>query len=104
MTTRATPSTAEIKRFLNIILPIAILDAILLVPLVLASINDDEDLIGILGPIHGIGFLIMLALTAQGSLRRMWGWWFPAVVIVTAGPLGSIVGDLYIRKQLKQGA
>jgi len=100
VSTPAPPSVADIRRQLNIILPVAILDGLLLIPLVLASINDDDDLIGILGPIHGIGFIILLALTARGVLKGMWGWWFTIVVVVTGGPPGSIVGDIVVRRQL----
>ena len=42
-----------------------------------------------------------IGLTAYGVLKRMWGWWFPIIVVVTAGPPGSIVGDIVIRRQLK---
>jgi len=27
-----------------------------------------------------------------------WGWWFPIAVLVTGGPLGSIVGELRLRR------
>ena len=43
---------------------------------------------------------ILLFLTAQGAGENRWGWWFPAVVFVTGGPLGTIVGDLVLRKKL----
>ena len=53
-----------------------------------------------LGPIHGVGFLVLLFLSAQGAGERRWGWWFPALVLVTGGPLGTIVGDLVLRRRL----
>jgi hypothetical protein len=28
----------------------------------------------------------------------MWGWWFPGVVLVTGGPLGSLLGELRLRR------
>jgi hypothetical protein len=86
---------------LNIVLPVAIVDALLLIPLVIAAANDSEGTVSVLGPIHGIGFLILLGLTVLGVQRRMWGWWFPIVVLVTGGPIGSIVGDLVLRRQLR---
>jgi hypothetical protein len=29
----------------------------------------------------------------------MWGWWFPGVVLITGGPLGSILGDMRLRRE-----
>lgn len=90
----------HIKRQLNIVLIVALLDALLLVPLVYGLISGDDVHKQILGPIHGVGFLILLFLTARGALQKLWGWWFPAIVVVTGGPPGSIVGDLIVRSRL----
>ena len=90
-------ATADIKRQLNLVLVVAILDALLLVPLVYGLITDSEVHKEILGPIHGIGFLLLLFLTARGAVKRHWGWWFPALVVVTGGPPGSIIGDVIVR-------
>ena len=94
-------TTDHIKRQLNLVLVVAILDALLLVPLVYGFITDSEVHKEILGPIHGIGFLFLVFLTARGAVERHWGWWFPAIVVVTGGPPGSIVGDLLIRARLR---
>ena len=94
-------ATADLKRQLNIVLVVAVLDAILLVPLVYGFITDSEVHKEILGPIHGAGFLLLLFLTARGAVERLWGWWFPAIVVVTGGPPGSIVGDLIVRARLR---
>jgi hypothetical protein len=93
--------TDRIRRQLNIVLVVAILDALLLVPLVYGFVTDSEVHKEILGPIHGIGFLTLLYLTARGAGERLWGWWFPAVVVITLGPPGSIVGDLVVRSKLR---
>jgi hypothetical protein len=93
--------TARIKQQLNIVLVLAILDALLLIPLVYGFMTDSEVHKEILGPIHGIGFLGLIFLTARGAIEEWWGWWFPAIVIVTAGPPGSIIGDLIIRSKLR---
>jgi len=90
-----------VKRQLNIVLVVALLDACLLVPLLYGFITDSEVHKQILGPIHGVGFLILLFLTGKGALERLWGWWFPALVVVTFGPPGSIIGDLIIRSRLR---
>ena len=78
----------------------AAVDFLLLVPLVYASLSDNHDLVSILGPIHGAGYLLQLGLTAVGAVEKRWGWWFPALVVVTLGPPGSLIGDLRIRRSL----
>lgn len=100
-TIRRPVDTAHVKRQLNIVLVVALLDALLLVPLVYGFITDSEVHKQILGPIHGVGFLILLFLTGRGAVQKLWGWWFPAIVVVTGGPPGSIVGDLVVRSRLR---
>ena len=87
-------------RRLNVIRIVAIADAVLLVLLVFAAINDQEGVVNWLGPIHGVGFLALLYMCAQGAGMGLWGWWFPAIVVVTLGPPGSLFGDLKIRRRL----
>ena len=47
-----------------------------------------------IGPIHGIGFVLLLAMAGAGASRRYWGWQFPAIVLVTGGPIGSLAGEV----------
>ena len=89
-----------VRRRLNLIRPVAIVDALLLVPLVIAALSENESVVDWLGPIHGVGFLILLFLCARGAAERLWGWWFPAIVVVTLGPPGSLIGDVKIRRDL----
>jgi len=91
--------------FLNIIAWVAVVDVILLIPLVWASrwVAERHDIVAVLGPTHGFLFIALIALCAYGSLQKWWGWWFPVVVVVTLGPLGSLVGDWIIRKQIREG-
>ena len=88
-------------RRLSVIRIVAILDFLLLVPLVVAALSHSEGVVSILGPIHGTGFLILLALCAHGASEQRWGWWFPALVLVTLGPPGSLIGDVRIRRRLR---
>ena len=89
------------RKALNRVLAVGVADALLLVVLLYVAFADrSESAISILGPIHGIGFLALLFLTAQGAGERRWGWWFPALVFVTGGPLGTIIGDVVLRKRL----
>jgi hypothetical protein len=93
----------EIK-FLNIIAGVAVLDVLLLIPLVWASrwLADKENVVHVLGPIHGFFFVVLVFLCIYGCVQRWWGWWFPIVVVITGGAIGSLIGDWVIRKQLKE--
>ncbi len=91
----------ETLKRLNLIRVVAIADFLLLVVLLAAAVSDAEGLVSVLGPVHGVGFLTLLGLCAHGASEDRWGWWFPALVVVTLGPPGSLIGDLRIRRVLK---
>lgn len=91
------------RRQLDIIRVVAIADAVLLVVLVICALTDREAVVSVLGPIHGVGFLALLYLCVRGAGERLWGWWFPAIVLVTAGPPGTLVGELKLRRDLRDG-
>lgn len=89
-------------RKLNAVLAVGIADAALLAVLMYVAFVDRSDTaVSLVGPLHGIGFVALLLLTAAGARDRRWGWWFPAAVLVSAGPLGSIVGDVIVRRGLR---
>lgn len=89
------------KPELNRILAIGIADAVLLVVLMyFAFVNRSDNAVHVLGPLHGIGFLTLLVLFARGASEGKWEWWFPLGVMVTGGPLGSIIGDVILRRRL----
>ena len=94
---------AKTLKRLNLIAGIAIADALLLTVLLYASITD-SDLVHVLGPIHGVGFIVLVALCARGATEERWDWWFPAIVVVTAGPPGSLIGDWILRRKLGASA
>ncbi len=89
---------AEILRRLTVVRRVALADALLLVPLVVAAVTGAEGVVDVLGPLHGVGFLALVFLCVQGAGERLWGWWFPALVVVTLGPPGSLIGDVRIRR------
>lgn len=96
-----TQAPQDAHRLSNRVLAVGIADALLLVVLAYVAFVDRSDAaVSVIGPIHGLGFLALLAMTAHGALRGLWGWWFPAAVLVTGGPLGSIVGDVALRRRL----
>lgn len=94
------PPEDDVRRALNVVAIVAIIDAVLLVPLVIAALNHAEGTVDILGPLHGTGFLILVGLVVRGTLRGYWGWWFPALTVVTGGPPGCLIGDVLIRRRL----
>ena len=91
---------ARTRKLLDIVRLVAVGDALLLVILLAAAIAEAEGLVSVLGPIHGIGYLALLYLVMRGVGERLWGWWFPALVVVTLGPPGSLIGDVKIRRSL----
>ena len=90
-------------RFLNWIAIVALVDVVLLIPLVWASrwFADNHDVVSVLGPIHGFLFMALVGMVAWGSLQKWWGWWFPVIVVITLGPIGSLLGDWIVRRNLK---
>ena len=88
---------------LRVIRWLAIADFLLLVPLVWAALSHSEGVVDVLGPIHGVGFLALLFLCVRGVAQDRWGWWFPAIVVVTLGPPGSLIGEHRIRRGLGEG-
>ena len=104
LATTPSHSPASQRRALNIVLAVGLADALLLVVLMYFAFVDRSDAaVSILGPVHGIGFLILLYLTVTGASGKRWGWWFPGIVLITGGPLGSIVGDIVLRRRLPDG-
>ena len=98
-------SPASQRRALNVVLAVGLADALLLLVLLYFAFADRSDAaVSVLGPVHGIGYLILLYLTVSGAGAKRWGWWFPAIVLVTGGPVGSIVGDVVLRRKLPDGA
>lgn len=89
----------NMRLLLNSIAIVAALDVLLLIPLVWASLTDNDGLISVLGPIHGFGFMLLVGMCVRGVSNQWWGWWYPLFIIVTLGPIGSLVGDLFVRRR-----
>jgi hypothetical protein len=94
--------TRSPRKLLDLVLVVGIADFLLLLVLIyVAWIDRNEGAISVLGPIHGLGFLALLFLTFRGAVERYWGWWFPAIVLVTGGPIGTFVGDFVLRRRFR---
>jgi hypothetical protein len=95
------PPAADRPRLaLNLATALGIIDVVLLAPLLVAAVVHHDPTIGVLGPLHGAFFIALVAVVALGALLRYWGWWFPALVVVTLGPPGSLIGELRLRRRI----
>ncbi len=94
----------RVRRRLQIVRGVALLDLALLIALVTSSLTGRRDLVHILGPLHGANFLLLLAVAATAALDSLWGWWFPAVILLTAGPPGALVGERLIARRIARTA
>lgn len=91
----------EMRRLVDAIAVVALIDAVLLGFLLWASATDRDSLVSILGPIHGIGFVALIGMCIRGVGTERWGWWFPILVVVSLGPIGSLIGDLRVREVMQ---
>ncbi len=93
------------RGLLNLTLLVGLLDGLLLLALMYVAFVDRSDsAVSVLGPIHGIGYLVLLYLTGIGAAKKHWGWWFPLLVLVTGGPLGSLIGEIKLRRRVRTSA
>jgi hypothetical protein len=90
---------AAVLRRLRIVHWIALADALLLIALVTSSLTGRRDFVHVLGPLHGVNFLLLLTAAATAALDRLWGWWFPLAILLTAGPIGALGGARLIARQ-----
>jgi len=94
------PRDAAVVRRLRLVRWLALLD---LVTLVAAAFTGARGLVHILGPLHGVNFLILLVTAGTAALDGLWGWWYPAAILVTAGPIGALVGERVIVRRIADG-
>ncbi|GHO50512.1 hypothetical protein [Ktedonospora formicarum] len=88
------------RRRLRLIRWATILDLILLVVLVSASLGGKREIVRLVGPLHGINFLLLLAMVGTGTIDGLWGWWFPLVVLLTTGSPGALLGEWIIGRRM----
>lgn len=83
---------SETETLLRRIFWVAVFDLLLLIPLLAGAITGSHQLAPVLGPPHGVGFVLEVFLAARGAFERRWGWWYPLAIVLTAGPLGAFAG------------
>jgi hypothetical protein len=92
-----TATSGIAPRAYAVIVGAAAVDAVFLLGLLVALAAGSDGAIGILAPLFVFGYVYLLYLTATGAMRRKWGWWFPGLVAVTAGPIGAVLGARRLR-------
>ena len=95
--------TERIQRRLRIVRIAAFVDLVLLIILVSAALTGQKDVVSVVGPLHGINFLLLLVIVGVAAIDGLWGWWFPAVVLLTAGPPGAFIGEWILHRRVNMG-
>lgn len=91
----------RVRRRLRIVQWAAWVDLILLVALLASSFSKQRDFVHVLGPLHGINFLLLIAIVGTAALDGLWGWWFPLLVLLTAGAPGALIGEWVIKRRIR---
>jgi hypothetical protein len=66
--------------------------------LVVAIGGFGESAEAVLGWTHGVGWIILCLLVAQGCRRRVFPWWLLAATVSPLGPVGSTAGLEYLAR------
>jgi hypothetical protein len=98
----STQPTERVYRRLRIVRVAAFVDLVLLLALVSAALTGQRELVHILGPLHGINYLLLLAIVGTAAIDGIWGWWFPIAILLTAGPPGAFVGEWIIHRRIRE--
>jgi len=93
-------SNDRVQRRLQIVRWFALLDTILPIALVTAAVTGQRNVVHVLGPVHGINFLLLVVFAGTAAIDGLWGWWFPALILVTAGPIVALFGERMIGRRL----
>jgi hypothetical protein len=93
--------TERILRRLYIVRLTALVDLVLLIILVSAALTGKKEIVHVVGPLHGINFLLLLVIVGVAALDGVWGWWFPVAILLTAGPPGAFIGEWVIHRRVR---
>jgi len=77
-------------------------DLVLLILLLMATFAHEREWVRVLGSVHGVSFIALMVVAGVGAVDRLWGWWFPAIILVTTGPPGAL-GEWLILRRLREG-
>src|SRR3954466_7331598 len=93
----ASPTRGLPRRAYQVLMGAAAVDAVFLVGLLVALATGSDGAVGVFAPLFGFGYIYLVYLTATGATRGKWGWWFPGLVAITAGPIGAVLGARRLR-------
>jgi hypothetical protein len=96
------PQIERVERRLRIVRVVAFVDLVLLIILVSAAITGQKEIVHVIGPLHGINFLLLLVIVGVAAIDGLWRWWFPVVVLLTAGPPGAFIGEWILHKRVRE--
>lgn len=91
------------RRDLNGLRVVSLLDGVLLVALVYAAVRGPHEAVAVLGPTHGLLYLLLVVSLAAAAWRGRLRWRFVAAVMVL-GPLASVPGLELYRGRRERGA
>src|SRR4051812_16557954 len=94
------PGAAALRISLNVMLGAALADAGFLVALLVTLALGGRGAAGVPAALYAFGFIYLLYLAAKGAMDRRWGWWYVALVAVTLGPIGAVIGERRLRAGL----
>ena len=97
----AAHTSEKTRSRLQVVRWVALTDMLLLIALLVASRTGNRDLVRLLGPVHGINYLALVALVGTAAIDRIWGWWFPLAVLLTGGPPGALVGEWLVGRRVR---
>src|SRR3954447_3996590 len=95
---------AALRSSLNVILGAALADALFLVALLVALAIGGRGAAGVPAALYAVGVIYLLYLAAEGAMDRGWGWSSLALVALTLGPIGALVGERRMRARLPAAA
>jgi hypothetical protein len=98
------PQNQRVQSRLRIVQWAAWIDLILLVALLASAFTNQRNFVHVLGPLHGINFLLLVVIVATPALDGLWGWWFPLAVFFTGGAPGALVGEWIIKRRIKSSS
>lgn len=91
--------SGEVAAFRIVAIAEAISYLLLLGAVVLYRVFDGADLIGVLGPIHGILFLIYVALVLRIRESQGWDLWRTLlIIVVSAIPFGGFWAGSHLKE------
>src|SRR3954452_6031210 len=101
------PGAAALRISLNVMLGAAIADALFLVALLVTLALGGRGGGGVPAApaaLYTFAFIYLLYRATKGAMDRRWGWWYVALVAVTLGPIGAVIGERRLRARIPPAA